>query len=43
MTEQAKESARMALEDAVLRCLEAGMSEDEVVDEVAYAIKNADA
>jgi hypothetical protein len=37
-----KERARLDLEDAVYRALEAGMTAEEVVEEVRYALENAD-
>lgn len=43
MDEQTKERLRMELEDAVVRALEAGMTETEVRTEVDYAIESFDA
>lgn len=37
-----KERARTAIEDAVYRALEAGMTAAEITAEVEYAIENAD-
>jgi hypothetical protein len=42
MSDDDRERAREALEDAVYRCLEAGMTPEAVVAEVQYAIKTAE-
>lgn len=42
MSEQELERVRMALEDAVLRALEAGMTADAIREEVNYTIETAD-
>ena len=41
-TEQQRERAREAVEEAVNRMLEAGFSKDEIRDEFEYALENAD-
>jgi hypothetical protein len=41
MSDDAKERARTALEDAVYRCLEAGMSANDIKDEVDYTLESA--
>lgn len=42
MSEAEKERARTALEDAVYRAIEAGMTAEEVLDEVRYALETVD-
>lgn len=42
MDEVAREKARMALEDAVYRMIEAGFTESEITEEVRYAIETAE-
>lgn len=42
MAEDAKERARTAIEDAVYRALEAGMTEQQIRDEVEYTLEAAD-
>jgi hypothetical protein len=42
MDEKEKERVRMALEDAVFRCVEAGMSRTDVREEVDYILETMD-
>jgi hypothetical protein len=42
MSEEDKERARNALEDAIFRCLEAGMTKDDLRTEFDYLLETAD-